>query len=66
MDQTRSAFEYVRCGEQVSSGKGLCLNAEKLAAETIWIPGCSPTIQRQDLDDVAAAVRKVLSAYNTG
>jgi dTDP-4-amino-4,6-dideoxygalactose transaminase len=63
--ETHCPVKYFKPCVQVSYEKGLCPNAEKLAAEIVWIPGCSPTIQRQDLDDIAAAVRKVVSAYES-
>lgn len=63
--QTHCPFECPLYHGHISYEEGLCPNAEKGAAETVWLPGCSPAASRQDTDDVVAAVKKVVSAYGS-
>lgn len=43
--------------------EGLCPTAEKACEEVFWLASVHPLLEKQDLDDIAQAVRKVVLAF---
>ncbi|MCC7130135.1 MAG: hypothetical protein IT297_07020 [Anaerolineae bacterium] len=43
--------------------RGLCPVAEKACEEVLWLASVHPLLEKQDLDDVADAVIKVVNAF---
>jgi myosin-crossreactive antigen len=41
----------------------LCPVAEKACEEVFWLASVHPLLEKQDLDDIATAVQKVVSAF---
>ena len=60
---TKCPFECPWYEGEVSYYKGLCPNAEKACDEVFWLASVHPLLEKQDLDDIAAAVRKVVYAF---
>ena len=60
---TKCPFECPWYEGEVSYYKGLCPTAEKACEEVFWLASVHPLLEKQDLDDVAAAVRKVVFAF---
>ncbi|MBI9045038.1 MAG: DegT/DnrJ/EryC1/StrS family aminotransferase [Anaerolineaceae bacterium] len=60
---TKCPFECPWYEGEVSYYEGLCPNAEKACEEVFWLASPHPLLKKQDLDDIAAAVRKVVFAF---
>lgn len=60
---TKCPFECPWYEGEVSYYKGLCPTAEKACEEVFWLASVHPLLEKQDLDDIAAAVRKVVFAF---
>jgi perosamine synthetase len=60
---TKCPFECPWYEGEVSYYKGLCPVAEKACEEVFWLASVHPLLEKQDLDDIAAAVRKVVFAF---
>ena len=60
---TKCPFECPWYEGEVSYYKGLCPNAESACDEVFWLASVHPLLEKQDLDDIAAAVRKVVYAF---
>ena len=60
---TKCPFEFPWYEGQVEYYEGLCPDAEKACEEVFWLASVHPLLQKQDLDDIAAAVSKVVSAF---
>ena len=60
---TKCPFECPWYEGEVSYYKGLCPVAEKACDEVFWLASVHPLLEKQDLDEIAAAVRKVVSAF---
>jgi perosamine synthetase len=60
---TKCPFECPWYEGHVEYYKGLCPVAEKACDEVFWLASVHPLLTKQDLDDVAAAVTKVASAF---
>lgn len=60
---TKCPFECPWYEGEVNYYKGLCPNAEKACEEVFWLASVHPLLEKQDLDDIAAAVRKVVLAF---
>lgn len=60
---TKCPFECPMYDGEVSYYKGLCPTAEKACDEVFWLASVHPLLEKQDLDDIAAAVRKVVFAF---
>lgn len=60
---TKCPFECPWYEGEVSYYKGLCPTAEEACEEVFWLASVHPLLEKQDLDDVAAAVRKVVFAF---
>lgn len=60
---TKCPFECPLYEGEVSYHEGLCPNAEKAAEEVFWLASPHPLLEKKDLDDIAAAVRKVAFAF---
>ena len=57
----RCPFSCPYYGREVRYQRGLCPNAERLCYETgLWMPGYSLNVAREELDDVAVVVEKVV------
>jgi len=41
----------------------MCPTAKEFVDSTFWLTGCSPTLSREDLDDIAYALEKVIRAF---
>ena len=48
---------------EVEYGPGQCPVAEKACEEVFWLASMHPLLEKGDLDDIAAAVRKVAYAF---
>jgi perosamine synthetase len=60
---TKCPFECPWYEGEVEYYAGLCPDAEKACEEVFWLASVHPLLQKQDLDDIAAAVSKVVSAF---
>jgi perosamine synthetase len=60
---TKCPFECPWYEGHVEYYEGLCPVAEKACEEVFWLASVHPLLDKQDLDDVAAAVRKVACAF---
>jgi dTDP-4-amino-4,6-dideoxygalactose transaminase len=60
---TKCPFECPWYEGEVSYYKGLCPVAEKACEEVFWLASVHPLLEKQDLDDIATAVQKVVSAF---
>jgi dTDP-4-amino-4,6-dideoxygalactose transaminase len=60
---TKCPFECPWYEGEVNYYKGLCPNAETACEEVFWLASVHPLLEKQDLDDIAAAVRKVVFAF---
>jgi perosamine synthetase len=60
---TKCPFECPLYEGEVSYYKGLCPTAEEACDEVFWLASVHPLLEKQDLDDIAAAVRKVVFAF---
>jgi dTDP-4-amino-4,6-dideoxygalactose transaminase len=60
---TKCPFECPLYEGEVSYYKGLCPVAEKACDEVFWLASVHPLLEKRDLDDIAAAVRKVVFAF---
>lgn len=60
--RTHCPFECPHLPGPISYHRGLCPNAEKGVAEIVWLPGCSPAATKQDIEDVVAAVKKIVAS----
>ncbi len=56
---TKCPFECPLYEGKVEYYKGLCPVAEKACDEVLWLASVHPLLEKQDLDDIANAVRKV-------
>ncbi len=59
---TKCPFECPLYEGHVEYGPGLCPVAEKACDEVFWLASVHPLLEKADLDDIAAAVRKVATA----
>jgi dTDP-4-amino-4,6-dideoxygalactose transaminase len=57
---TKCPYECPWYEGEVEYYKGLCPVAEKACDEVFWLASVHPLLEKQDLDDIAAAVRKVV------
>jgi perosamine synthetase len=57
---TKCPFECPWYEGEVSYYEGLCPVAEKACEEVFWLASVHPLLEKQDLDDIANAVRKVV------
>ncbi len=57
---TKCPFECPWYEGEVSYHEGLCPVAEKACEEVFWLASVHPLLEKQDLDDIANAVRKVV------
>jgi dTDP-4-amino-4,6-dideoxygalactose transaminase len=60
---TKCPFECPWYEGKVEYYKGLCPVSEKACDEVFWLASVHPLLEKQDLDDIAGAVRKVVSAF---
>ena len=60
---TKCPFECPLYEGEVEYYKGLCPVAEKACDEVFWLASVHPLLEKQDLDDIAAAVIKVANAF---
>lgn len=60
---TKCPFECPWYEGHVEYYRGQCPVAEKACEEVLWLASVHPQLDRSDLDDVAAAVTKVVSAF---
>ena len=61
--QERQTFAYRFYQGKVSYDAGICPVAEHLYSQSVLIiPVCRPPAEKSDIDDIAAAIQKVLSA----
>ncbi len=60
---TKCPFECPWYEGEVEYYKGLCPVAEKACDEVFWLASVHPLLEKQDLDDIAAAVIKVTNAF---
>lgn len=60
---TKCPFECPWYEGEVNYYKGLCPTAEQACDEVFWLASVHPLLEKQDLDDIAAAVRKVVFAF---
>ncbi len=60
---TKCPFECPWYDGEVSYYRGLCPTAEKACDEVFWLASVHPLLEKRDLDDIAAAVRKVVFAF---
>jgi perosamine synthetase len=60
---TKCPFECPWYEGHVEYYRGLCPVAEKACDEVLWLASVHPLLEKSDLDDVAAAVRKVATAF---
>jgi dTDP-4-amino-4,6-dideoxygalactose transaminase len=57
---TKCPFECPMYEGKVEYYEGLCPEAEKACDEVFWLASVHPLLEKQDLDDIADAVRKVV------
>lgn len=60
---TKCPFECPWYEGHVEYYEGLCPVAEKACGEVFWLASVHPLLEKQDLDDVADAVIKVVNAF---
>jgi perosamine synthetase len=60
---TKCPFECPWYEGHVEYYKGLCPVAEKACEEVFWLASVHPLLDKQDLDDIAAAVTKVACSF---
>jgi dTDP-4-amino-4,6-dideoxygalactose transaminase len=60
---TKCPFECPWYDGEVSYYKGLCPVSEAACDEVFWLASVHPLLEKSDLDDIAAAVRKVILAF---
>jgi dTDP-4-amino-4,6-dideoxygalactose transaminase len=60
---TKCPFECPWYEGKVEYYEGLCPVAEKACNEVFWLASVHPLLEKQDLDDIAAAVTKVACAF---
>ncbi|MCZ7554057.1 MAG: hypothetical protein B6D39_05180 [Anaerolineae bacterium UTCFX2] len=60
---TKCPFECPWYEGKVEYYRGLCPVAEKACEEVLWLASVHPLLEKQDLDDVADAVIKVVNAF---
>jgi len=60
---TKCPFECPWYEGHVEYYKGLCPEAEKACNEVFWLASVHPLLEKQDLDDVANAVKKIAYAF---
>ena len=60
---TKCPFECPWYEGKVEYKKGLCPEAEKACDEVFWLASVHPLLEKQDLDDIAEAVKKVVYAF---
>ena len=60
---TKCPFECPWYEGEVNYYKGLCPIAEKACEEVFWLASVHPLLEKQDLDDIAVSVRKVVLAF---
>lgn len=60
---TKCPFECPWYEGHVEYGPGLCPVAERACEEVFWLSSVHPLLSKEDLDDIAAAVRKVATAF---
>jgi dTDP-4-amino-4,6-dideoxygalactose transaminase len=60
---TKCPFECPWYEGHVEYYEGLCPEAEKACNEVFWLASVHPLLEKQDLDDIAAAVTKVACAF---
>jgi perosamine synthetase len=60
---TKCPFECPWYDGEVNYYKGLCPVSEAACDEVFWLASVHPMLEKSDLDDIAAAVRKVVLAF---
>jgi perosamine synthetase len=60
---THCPFDCPRYEGHVEYYKGLCPVAEKACEEVFWLASVHPLLEKQDLDDVANSVKKVVYGF---
>ena len=60
---TKCPFECPWYEGEVNYGPGMCPEAEKACEEVFWLASVHPLLKKQDLDDIANAVKKVASVF---
>ena len=60
---TKCPFECPWYEGNVEYKEGLCPETEKACEEVFWLASVHPLLEKKDLDDVAAAVKKVANAF---
>ena len=60
---TKCPFECPWYEGHVEYKPGLCPEAEKACDEVFWLASVHPLLEKEDLDDIANAVRKVATAF---
>lgn len=60
---TKCPFECPWYTGKVDYRKGLCPVTEKVCEEVFWLASVHPLLEKNDLDDVAAAVKKIVLAF---
>jgi dTDP-4-amino-4,6-dideoxygalactose transaminase len=60
---TKCPFECPLYEGHVEYGPGLCPVAEKACDEVFWLASVHPLLDKADLEDIAAAVRKVVAGF---
>ena len=60
---TKCPFECPLYEAQVEYKAGQCPVAEKACDEIFWLASVHPLLEKQDLDDIASAVRKVATSF---
>jgi dTDP-4-amino-4,6-dideoxygalactose transaminase len=60
---TKCPFECPWYEGHVEYYRGLCPVAEQACDEVLWLASVHPLLEKSDLDDVAASVRKVATAF---
>lgn len=60
---TTCPFECPWYEGEVDYGPGMCPEAEKACEEVFWLASVHPLLTKQDLDDIAQAVRKVATTF---
>ena len=60
---TKCPFECPWYEGEVEYYEGLCPVAEKACEEVFWLASVHPLLEKQDLDDIAAGVTKVVNAF---
>jgi dTDP-4-amino-4,6-dideoxygalactose transaminase len=60
---TTCPFECPLYEGKVDYRPGLCPQTERACEEYFWLASVHPLLEKQDLDDIVAAVRKVVTAF---